>query len=174
MRIATCFVCLLVATSFWAQTKPTVQPCSGPEYRQFDFWVGDWDLSWPGASGQPQQHGHNAITRELNDCVIHEHFSTSAEPPFQGASLSMYSPTLGKWQQTWVDNQGSYLDFVGEFKEGQLILSRESTQSGKRIVQRMVFKNIKPDSLDWSWEQSDDGGATWKVMWPIHYVRKKP
>jgi hypothetical protein len=37
----------------------------------------------------------------------------------------------------------------------------------------MVFFNIKPDSLDWSWEASTDGGKTWTVQWPIHYARKK-
>ena len=167
------FLVLLLASSLWAQAKPPAKSCSGPEYRQLDFWVGDWDLTWPGPSGQPELHGHNLITRELDDCVVHEHFSDQAQPPFQGTSLSVYSASLGKWQQTWVDTQGSYLDFVGEFKDGQMIFGRESTQKGKKIMQRMVFKNIKADSLDWSWEQSDDGGTTWKVMWPIHYARKK-
>ena len=34
----------------------------------------------------------------------------------------------GKWKQTWVDNEGGYLDFVGESKDGQMILSREATR----------------------------------------------
>jgi len=173
MRIAAGVLLLLATSSLWGQAKAPAKPCAGSEYRQLDFWVGDWDLSWPGPNGQPGLHGHNVITRELDDCVIYEHFSDMAQPPFQGASLSTYSAKLGKWQQTWVDNQGSYLDFVGEFKDGQMILSREFIQGGKKIRQRMVFKNIKPDSLDWSWESSDDDGATWKVVWPIHYARKK-
>jgi hypothetical protein len=37
---------------------------------------------------------------------------------------------------------------------------------------RMVFTNIKPDSFDWRWEASTDGGKTWQVNWPIHYKRK--
>jgi hypothetical protein len=40
------------------------------------------------------------------------------------------------------------------------------------VQQRMVFKNITANELDWSWERSLDGGKTWQVMWPIHYKRK--
>jgi len=164
----------LGCSALWAQTTTPSKPCSAPEVRQFDFWVGDWDLTWPGPSGQPEQHGHNLIESELNGCVIHEHFSDQSQPPFQGTSVSTFTPQLGQWQQTWVDNQGSYLDFVGEFKDGQMVLHREATgKDGKKFRQRMVFKNIKTDSFDWSWERSDDGGATWKVQWPIHYQRKK-
>lgn len=174
MRIFGVVLAFLFASFAVAQTSAPASPCSTPEFRQFDFWVGDWDLTWPGQNGQPEQHGHNNIERELGDCVIHEHFSDQANPPFQGTSLSTFTPKLGKWQQTWVDNQGAYLDFVGEFKDGQMVLSREVTgKDGKKFQQRMVFKNIKPDSLDWSWERSDDGGATWKVQWPIHYQRRK-
>lgn len=156
-----------------AQNPAAPKPCSSLEYQQFDFWVGDWDLTWPGQNGQPAQHGSNHIERELGGCVIHEHFSDQAAPPFQGTSVSTFTPALGKWQQTWVDNQGAYMNFSGEFKDGQMALSREVTLNGKRVLQRMVYKNIKPDSLDWSWERSDDDGATWKVVWPIHYQRRK-
>jgi len=170
MKIAA-FLLILISCCAAGQTKKAA--CSAPEFRQFDFWVGDWDLSWPGQNGQPEQHGHNRIERELGDCVIHENFSDEANPPFQGTSLSVFNPKLGKWQQTWTDNQGAYLDFVGEFKDGQMALAREFTSDGKRVLQRMVYKNIKPDSLDWSWERSDNGGATWNVVWPIHYQRKR-
>jgi Protein of unknown function (DUF1579) len=174
MRFA--FTAVVVVSLCWAaraQAAPQ-KPCSAPEYRQLDFWVGDWDLTWPGQNGQPAQRGRNRIERELGDCVVHEHFSDQAEPPFQGTSVSTFTPKLGKWQQTWVDNQGSYLDLTGEFKDGQMVLGREAVgKDDKKIQQRMVFKNIKQDSFDWTWERSEDGGATWKVIWPIHYERRK-
>jgi hypothetical protein len=54
-----------------------------------------------------------------------------------------------------------------------MILARETTDpKGERLLQRMVFKNITPDELDWSWESSRDSGKTWQVLWPIHYKRK--
>ncbi len=174
MKAFSTVLVVLLSSCALAQTSSSAQPCAASEFRQLDFWVGDWDLTWPGQNGQPEQHGRNRVERELGDCVIHEHFSDEATPPFQGTSVSVFNTRNGKWQQTWVDNQGEYLDFVGEFKDGQMVLSREAVgKDGKKFHQRMVFKNIKPDSLDWSWERSDDGGATWKVMWPIHYQRRK-
>jgi hypothetical protein len=54
-----------------------------------------------------------------------------------------------------------------------MILQREATRpDGTRILQRMVWKNITANELDWSWEASTDGGKTWQVNWPIHYKRR--
>ncbi len=42
-----------------------------------------------------------------------------------------------------MDNEGGYLDFVSEFKDGQMILAREATcPDGTKALQRMVLKNI--------------------------------
>jgi hypothetical protein len=91
----------------------------------------------------------------------------------RGRSLSIFDTISGKWKQTWVDNEGGYLDFTGEFRDGQMILAREAMRrNGQTVLQRMVFKNITPNELDWSWEASTDGGKTWQVNWPIHYKRK--
>jgi len=91
----------------------------------------------------------------------------------RGTSVSIFDSTAGKWKQTWVDNEGGYLDFIGELKDGQMVLQRAAARSdGTKFLQRMVFKNITPKELDWSWEASHDGGKTWQVQWPIHYKRK--
>ena len=65
------------------------------------------------------------------------------------------------------------MDFVGEFKDGQMILARDAVRvDGTKVIQRMVFKNISRNEFDWNWEASKDGGKTWEVQWPIHYKRK--
>ena len=135
--------------------------------RQFDFWLGDWDLTW-GEAGK----GTNRITAVLDNRVIQEQFDGTPSTPLQGLSVSTYNTQLGKWQQTWVDNSGSYLDFVGEFADGKMVLSREAVLEGKPIQQRMVWHNITELALDWNWERSEDGGETWQVMWHIRYQRK--
>jgi hypothetical protein len=179
MRVARlCLGSLALVASFAAAAAaqaaaPATAPCSAAEFRQFDFWVGDWDLTWPGSKPDEVQHGRNTISRKLGDCVIEEQFDGSKDAQLRGQSVSVFSPRLKKWQQTWVDDQGAYMDFDGEFSRGQMILARQTrNQKGEDITQRMVFKNIAADSLDWSWEQSKDGGKTWTVVWPIHYVRR--
>jgi hypothetical protein len=147
-----------------------------PEFRQFDFWIGKWDLSWPASqtTGGKAGRGTNRIELALDQCVVVENFDGAPDIPLRGMSVSTFNQRTRKWQQTWVDNSGGYLDFVGELNDGQMILAREAmTQDGRKIMQRMVWKNIKPDSLDWSWERSDDNGKSWKIIWPIRYVRRK-
>src|SRR5690348_7204446 len=41
-------------------------PCSTSEYRQFDFWLGDWDVTNP--AGKPA--GHNHVIKEYGGCVL--------------------------------------------------------------------------------------------------------
>ena len=152
------------------------KPCTAPEAHQFDFWIGDWDLATkaPKPDGTWQEgKATNSVRAILDGCVIQENFDNRPEEPYQGTSISMYSPQLGKWQQTWVDNAGAYLDFVGGWKDGKMVLTRSFTLQGRSIQQRMTYHDIKPDSFDWDWERSLDGGATWMAMWKIHYARKK-
>ncbi len=133
----------------------------------FDFWLGEWNLT---SNGKPA--GTNTITREYDGAVVMERFVGSGDTRLEGMSVSVFDPRTGNWRQTWVDNQGGYLDFVGGFSDGKMILSRRTTIEGKEVHQRMVWFNITPASFDWNWERSDDGGATWQTLWPLHYERK--
>ncbi len=169
-------IVLASASVAGAQQNNTVAqptPCSEPEQKHLDFWVGEWDLTWPGNNAGETAHGTNNIQRILDGCVVEENFSGGDAMRLRGRSVSIFDVRASKWKQAWVDNEGGYLDFVGEFKDGQMILSREATRpDGTKLLQRMVFKNITREELDWSWEASKDGGKTWAVVWPIHYKRK--
>jgi uncharacterized protein DUF1579 len=164
---------LLLASSLVAQ-QPTMNPCTVPQQKLLDFWVGEWDLTWPGQNAGETAHGTNSIKRILDGCVVQENFSAGESGGLRGTSVSIFDAKSGHWKQTWVDNQGGYLDFVGDYKDGQMILQRNAVRpDGTHVVQRMVWKNITTNEFDWSWESSADGGKTWQVNWPIHYKRKK-
>lgn len=172
-RVAAVVVCFVIVDCMGQATAQS-NPCTATEQQQLQFWVGEWDLKWPAEKSGQLQHGTNSIRRTLDDCIVEENFSGGTDLRLRGKSFSVFDVRSGKWKQTWVDNQGSYLDFVGEFADGQMILSREFQRpDGTRLMQRMVWKNIRPDELDWSWESSTDGGKTWNVLWPIHYKRRK-
>jgi hypothetical protein len=123
-------------------------------------------LTWEGGSGT------NHIREVLDGCAIEENFDGTPSMPLKGMSLSVYNPTIGKWQQTWIDTDGSYLPLTGEFANGEMVLSMERTVEGKPATNRMVFYNIAKDTLDWNWERSTDGGLTWELLWKIHYQRQ--
>ncbi len=172
---ATCFllsgILLFLPVHGFAQ-RPQ-DPCKLPEQKQLNFWVGDWDLTWQGKDASEIRHGSNSIRRILGDCVVEENFASQTPPILLGKSVSLFDTTSGKWKQTWVDNEGGYLDFTGDFKDGQMMFWREFTDpKGMKIQQRMVFKNIAANNFDWSWESSNDSGKAWKVIWLIRYQRK--
>jgi len=140
----------------------------------FDFWLGKWELTWTDSEGNTQK-GTNHIERVLGSKVIQENFlATEAGEMtgFEGKSWSVYNPQTQAWHQTWVDNQGSYLEFIGEFDgEKRMFVRRSTGPEGKPLIQRMVFYDITENSLRWDWERSLDGGKTWELAWRINYER---
>jgi len=166
------FVLLVLCTGSFAQST-NQKPCSAPQASQFDFWIGDWNLAW-----SDTVHGTNHIEKMWGNCTVHESFS-DAGASYLGQSWSVYNANYKVWQQTWVDNAGGYTQVTGGMVGDSMILFTQERQvpanisaTGK-MKNRMVYYNIKPDSFDWSWEASTDGGQTWKPNWQIHYERKK-
>lgn len=165
------FLTIFCASAIVAQNQQ--KPCSQEQAKQFDFWIGTWDLEWTDSEGKKQK-GTNIINKILGGCVIEENFNGGGSPEYLGKSHSIFDAKSGMWKQTWVDSGGDYLDFVGEFKDGKMMLWREFTgKEGKKVKQRMIFSNIRKDSLEWNWESSLDDGKTWKTNWKINYQRRK-
>ena len=75
-------------------------PCSAPAYREFDFWLGDWDVFEIGGS---TREARATITRVQNDCGLREQYEGADGS--SGESLSMYDPSKTEWQQTWFRTQ---------------------------------------------------------------------
>ena len=97
------------ATTALAQSAPPA--CASKAFRQLDFWVGDWDLTYDQGPDKPKGVAHNTITKnEMGTCVITEHFTM---PGFKGTSASTFHKPIGKWRQTWIDDQGGYYDLIG-------------------------------------------------------------
>ena len=151
--------------------------CSGPEYSQLDFWVGEWELhsmipDTTSETGWRISKARNTIRKILDGCVIEENFDGSTLPNgLVGRSYSTYSKGKGKWYQTWVDNSGSYLPFTGIFEDDRTIFRMKRERNGKIFLSQMVFYNIEENSLTWDWESSGDNGETWNLRWRIEYTR---
>ncbi|MBI4428774.1 MAG: DUF1579 family protein [Ignavibacteriales bacterium] len=158
-----CFFSIFAEASRQSDSTQIVQRLD-----EFDFWVGEWDLSW--ANGGK---GTNSIRKILDNMVILENFDGTPSMRLKGMSVSAFDAKTGKWRQTWVDNNGGYLDFLGGLDGGKMILERKTTMNGKTVLQRMVWYNIIANELDWNWERSEDNGKTWKTLWSIHYTRTR-
>jgi hypothetical protein len=167
-----CVGLLLSATVVQAQTPaatPAPPTCTAAEHRQFDFWIGNWTARY--VSNGKEVTGSNRIAAALNHCVIIENFDGTPGSPLKGYSHSVYDRTDGRWKQTWVDNSGGYLDFVGGWEGDRMVLTRTATRQGKTFRQRMVWFDIRAEAFTWHWERSDDDGKTWQINWKIDYRR---
>ncbi len=151
-----------------AEMDPTAGPADDPlGPAALDFWIGTWVVSWAGGG-----RGTNTIRRILDDRVVEESFDGSdPDGTLRGRSLSVRDPGDGRWRQTWVDSNGSYLDLVGVVADGRISFQRDAIVAGVSVLQRMVWLDVTPDAFRWEWQRSGDGGATWDLAWAIDYRR---
>jgi len=155
-----------------AQQQAQIPPCSTPEFRQLDFWVGAWDARWDAAPGIPAGTGTNVITREYGDCVIQEQFDGGPSTgSLIGHSVSTYHAQAQVWRQTWVDNQGGYIALSGG-RVGDIFVLTSYQLNSTTPTRRMVFTDITPNSFTWRWQSTADAGATWADAWVIYYTRR--
>ena len=135
----------------------------GPD--ALDFWIGDWTVSWPGGTGT------NRIHRILGGAVVEEVFECHGPgDSLYGRSFSVLDAADGQWKQTWVDSSGAYLDFVGVLVDGRIGFQR-SISGDHGVLQRMVWLDVREDSLRWEWQRSTDHGENWQVAWALTYRR---
>jgi hypothetical protein len=147
-----------------AQT-PQPAPCSAAQSRQFDFWIGDWDVFTPDG----KLAGTNRIAA-LYGCVLHESWKSAT---VAGQSFNVFDTDRGVWHQTWVDSTGSLLVIEGAFHDGSLAMS-DAALPGKKDPQQVNEITWTPNadgSVRQHWRVSADGGKTWKTSFDGRYVR---
>ena len=71
-------------------------PCAGPRHREFDFWVGEWNVF----GTNDAFFGTNEVTSELDGCLVQEHWISSGGT--RGRSLNAFDAETGMWHQDWV------------------------------------------------------------------------
>ena len=143
-----------------------VNPCKAkPEYRQFDFWIGEWNAK----NAQGLVVGSSSIQLILNQCVIFENWST---PISSGKSFSNFDAKDGKWHQTWVDDKGNLTHYDGEFMDGKMILIAEVNNNGQKNLAKMTFTKLPNGDVRQFGENSTDGGKTWTATFDFIYAKK--
>jgi hypothetical protein len=88
------------------QQANVANPCTATQQKQLDFWIGEWDLTWPGDKPGEVMHGTNSIKGIMDGCVVQENFSAGESGHLHGTSVSTFDLRSGMWKQTWVDNEG--------------------------------------------------------------------
>ncbi len=144
-----------------------INPCkASSEFRQFDFWIGDWDAKNP----QGLTVGSSSIQLILGSCVIFENWST---PVSSGKSFNIYDKNTKKWHQNWVDDKGAYTHYIGELVDGKMVYVADTMQNGKKTLAKMTFTKLSNGDVRQFGESSVDEGKTWTTTFEFVYVRKK-
>jgi hypothetical protein len=100
--------------------------CRSAEHRQFDFWVGKWDVFFGATDALA---GTNVLRSRVDGCVVEENWTASGLG--RGRSLNAFDAATGTWTQMWVASTGcpfSTILMEGGFADGSMTMRGERTQ----------------------------------------------
>lgn len=145
-----------------------VNPCkASPEFRQFDFWIGEWDVKNP--QGVPS--GTSSVQLILGQCAIFENWTSGSGS--SGKSFNIYDAKDKKWHQTWVDDKGTFAHYIGGLQDGKMVIVADNSAAGKKSLAKMTFSKLPNGDVRQFGENSVDDGKTWTTSFDLTYSRKK-
>lgn len=150
-----------------ADAPPPRPDCTAPEHRQFDFWLGEWEVR-DATTGEVA--GRNTIESVMNSCVLHEQWRGAGG--MTGESFNLYDRHSGQWHQTWVDSNGTRLQLAGGLHDGAMVLSGEMPHRQHGSVRHRITWTPAPDgTVRQHWEYSTEAGDTWQTLFDGIYAR---
>lgn len=154
----TATVSVTAATLYDVGRIPPQTPCTAPEYRQFDFWLGRWNVAPTDAPPDARQ-ALSLITAEAGGCAIFEDFR---DLDVRGVSINVFDPVTAAWYETFVDNTGTRLVLRGAFAGNTMILT--APDGGSRITWSNLGGTVQQFG-----ENSLDAGASWEPAFDLIY-----
>src|SRR5215813_5206993 len=138
-------------------STPAEQSCTAPEFHQFDFWIGEWDVV--NSEGKPA--GQNRVVSIVNGCALQENWTSASG--HRGTSLNVYDEPNRKWHQSWVDDSGGLLQLDGEFRDGRMVLAGRRPKKDRSgfLLHRITWTVVSEDRVQQKWEASGNEGRTW-------------
>ncbi len=160
-----------------APPERAYSPFSDDPHRQFDFWIGEWDvilrMQQEDLSFQDTIRSRASIYSILDGKAILELWDSG---PIKGYSLRYYDPSKEKWV-LWLDwpsaNRANKSVLEGEFRHGRGDFHTSFTNAeGTELHGRYSFNDITPFSLRWDDLWSKDGGKSWAHNWRMEWSRR--
>lgn len=139
--------------------------CDPDHQGQFDFWIGEWEVRTSQGLA-----GTNTVSRLLDGCILQEKWTSASGT--HGTSLNFYNPSIDRWQQFWVWQNGTTLEFEGEYTDGKMILEGSSVgQDGVAVMNRITWFDNPDGTVRQLWEQSPEG-TSWTTVFDGMYRKK--
>jgi tetratricopeptide (TPR) repeat protein len=153
-----------------AAARRAAEPCkdpANPQYRQLDFWVGEWDVF----AGK-QKVGESSVQLILKDCVVFENWKGGQGG--DGKSFNKYNNVTKQWEQFWVSDSGTTNYFQGTLKDASMRYALEMPgPSGAMFTRHLTFTPLAEGKVRQLSERSTDGGKTWITEYDFVYVKKQ-
>jgi hypothetical protein len=138
----------------------TSNRCSAAEYRQMDFWVGDWDVY----DDKSQLQGRNLIEKVLGGCALQEYYIDVSG--LRATSFSMYDTSRKVWNQTYISTFGTLLSVEGYLQgKSMIMIGTHLTNEGRVALHRMIWTPNDDGTAYQLWNYSKDGGKTWETIY---------
>ena len=172
MRTRSLVLYLVLAAVAEAHAAPPDSPskCPAAEYRQFDFWLGDWD-TFDKTGDTSTSIARTHVDPIAGGCAVHELYEQT--DGLIGDSILSFDPVRKRWQQTWVTNGGSLMVLSGAFKAGAVTLEGEyHSANGKSTLQRITWKAEDGGVRELA-VSSKDGGKTWEPAFDVLFKKRR-
>ncbi len=152
-----------------AVQTPAAAPasCTALEYRQFDFWIGDWDVF---EAATPTPVAHVVVDRILDGCALREDYRGTNGT--MGVSVSAYDRSRRVWHQSWVTNHGQLLAIEGALDGREMVLAGDDPAIGPLGRVRGVW-TPQGDTVREVAVTSTDSGKTWRPWFDLLFKRRK-
>jgi len=143
------------------------KPCAAGEHRQFDYWLGNWSVSYGGPPA-----GTSKVELALDQCMIVESWDGARN--HSGRTIFAYSSDDHTWYGMFADNEGR----VHVFSEGKVangVAEFRGTSrgpNGETVLNRVKIVRANGDKVEQTWEKSLDNGGTWNMAYRGVYTRK--
>ena len=151
-----------------ASPPPPLLRCAGEEHRQFDFWIGDWEVH--GGPEGDRLLGTSRIERSENGCWLVEHWRGVGGN--HGTSTNAWDAQHRTWRQFWVGGDGVVLRLAGGLQGRAMVMQGDlPTPQGGTQRQRISWTPQNDGTLVQQWDTSDDDGRSWTTTFRGRYRR---
>jgi hypothetical protein len=153
----------LFTTMLQAQQVAQQPRCATPVYRQFDFFIGDWDTF--DLTDSTKVVARNHVSRMLDGCAVREVYDQN--DGMRGESFSTYDSSRKVWHQSWVTNRGQLLLLDGNLHGASMVFAGSTESVGNKSSMVRVTWIPQHGSVRETAVISTDGGKSWQPQFDI-------
>jgi hypothetical protein len=158
----------VLAPAALAQAPLPPLRCEDKVHRQFDFWLGEWEVF----NSKGEKVGENSVASAEKGCLVIERWASTRG--VTGQSYNFYDTQKKQWRQVWVSPH-ELSDYAGGLNaKGEMEMEALTQQAGGGTQKTRGIWTANPDGtvrqVFWYW---DEEKKAWVEDFVGVYRRKK-